>query len=105
MPAPGVLRVRSRPEPSRQRVLRCPSVDAEVGRRSVARRGTGPGRTVRLGSGPFGLAYFFLLEFKFDEKLLGGGGGSGDGDGGSGSDDKPSKNPPTPSLLWRRATV
>ena len=110
MPAPGVLRVLSRPDPSRQRVLRCRLVDAEVGRRSVARRGTGPGRTGRPGSVPFVSAYFFLLEFKFDEKLLGGGGGSdgggsGDGDGGSGTDPHPSHHPPTPSLRWRRATV
>ena len=101
-PAPGVLRVLSRPEPSRQRVLRCRLVDAEVGRRSVARRGTGPGRTGRPGSVPFVLAYF-LLEFKFDEKLLGGGGGSdgggsGDGDGGSGTDPHPSHHPPTQFL-------
>ena len=44
---------------------------------------------MRPGPGPFVSAYFFLLEFKFDEKLLRGGGGSdgggsGDGDGGSG---------------------
>ena len=65
---------------------------------------------MRPGPGPFVSAYFFLLEFKFDEKLLGGGGGSdgggsGDGDGGSGTDPHPSHHPPTPSLRWRRATV
>ena len=41
---------------------------------------------VRHGSVPFGLAYFFLLKFKFDEMLLGGGGGSGGSDGGDGGD-------------------
>ena len=32
------------------------------------------------------MAYFFLLKFKFDEMLLGGGGGSGGSDGGDGGD-------------------